>query len=121
MHTHATNTCLGNCAFVTNQAFMVNVFFAIFIQAVRFSEKSDPSHYVPGYVWLIHGWYKRFWWTAEVAHDDFVDCTDEQLEELLKNSIAILQIPTSHNTTAPTDVVLVCSCLFYSTYMYVTV
>jgi gamma-aminobutyric acid type B receptor len=78
----------------------------VLCQAVKLGEES-PSHYVPGYVWLIHGWYKQFWWTAEVANDDVVDCTNKELEELLRNSIAILQIPTSQNFTAPTDVALV--------------
>jgi hypothetical protein len=76
-----------------------------FLQAVKLGEES-PSHYVPGYVWLIHGWYKQFWWTAEVANDHVVNCTNKELEKLLRNSIAILQIPTSQNFTAPTDVAL---------------
>ena len=77
-----------------------------FLQAVKLGEES-PSHYVPGYVWLIHGWYKQLWWTAEVANDHVVNCTNKELEKLLRNSIAILQIPTSQNFTAPTDVALV--------------
>ena len=51
------------------------------------------THYVPGYVWILHGWYKQRWWRSEVGNDDAMDCTDEQLEMLLQNSISILQIP----------------------------
>lgn len=76
------------------------------IQAVKLGD-SDPSRYVAGYVWLIHGWYKQHWWTAEVAKDDVVDCTNEELEDLVKRSIAILQIPSADNFTSPTDVQLV--------------
>lgn len=65
-----------------------------------------------GYVWLIHGWYKQNWWKTEVANTD-VSCTDQQLETLVKRSIAILQVPTADNGTATTDVELVRSCLTY--------
>ena len=43
-----------------------------------------------------------------MANDDTVDCSDAQLETLLKRSISILQIPSADNLTAPTDVKLVC-------------
>ena len=72
-----------------------------------FKQGDSDSRYVSGFVWLIHGWYKLRWWTAEVAQDSEVDCTDDQLEQLLRRSLAILQIPTADNTTAPTDVELV--------------
>lgn len=77
----------------------------VLCQAVKLGD-SDPSRYVAGYVWLIHGWYKQHWWTAEVAKDDVVDCTNEELEDLVKRSIAILQIPSADNFTSPTDVQL---------------
>ena len=68
---------------------------------------SDSRHYTSGYVWILHGWYKQRWWTAEVANDATVNCTDKQLEDMLLNSISIVQIPSPEDRTAPTDVVLV--------------
>lgn len=82
------------------------------IQAAKLGN-SDITRYVSGYVWLIHGWYKQNWWKTKVAKADTVSCTDQQLEALVKRSIAILQVPTADNDTATTDVELVRSCLTY--------
>ena len=87
--------------------YMYNVCTCISDLMQAFKQGDSDSRYVSGFVWLIHGWYKLRWWTAEVAQDSEVDCTDDQLEQLLKRSLAILQIPTADNTTAPTDVELV--------------
>lgn len=76
------------------------------LQAVKLGT-SDPSRYVPGYVWITHGWYKTDWWTAKVAGDDVVTCLDPELETLVRRSIAVLQIPTAENETAATDLPLV--------------
>lgn len=59
-----------------------------------------------GFVWLIHGWYKQHWWKTGVVSND-TNCTDQEIEAQVKRSIAILQIPTSDNVTATTDVGLV--------------
>ena len=80
------------------------------IKAVKLSASDDASRYVPGYVWILHGWYKQRWWTAD---NDTVECTNERLEVLLRNSISILQIPAADNVTAPTDVELVSSVLVH--------
>lgn len=58
-------------------------------------------------MWLIHGWYKQNWWKTKAAKTDTESCTDQQVEALLKRSIAILQIPTAENVTATTNVELV--------------
>lgn len=79
------------------------------IQAAKLGN-SDKRRYVSGYVWLIHGWYKQSWWKTEETNDDAIGCTNEQLEALVKRSIAILQVPTADNVTATTDVELVSSC-----------
>lgn len=42
-----------------------------------------------------------------MAGDDVVTCADDELETLVRRSIAILQIPTAKNETAATDLPLV--------------
>ena len=44
---------------------------------------------------------------ADVAQDNEVNCTDDELERLLERTIAIQQFPTADNKSAPTNVSLV--------------
>ena len=69
--------------------------------------EEDPTHYYHGYIWITLGWYHKQWWMAEVARDNEVNCTDDELERLLERTIAIQQFPTADNKSAPTNVSLV--------------
>ena len=69
--------------------------------------EEDPTHYYHGYIWITLGWYHKQCWMAEVARDNEVNCTDDELERLLERTIAIQQFPTADNMSAPTNVSLV--------------
>lgn len=68
----------------------------------------NPEFVYDKYVWITLGWYRDDWWKAERQGDDVVtNCTDEDVEQFLPNSIAIIQANTAENTTGETNVDLV--------------
>lgn len=56
------------------------------------------------YVWITLGWYGEEWWTLS---NDSVNCTDQDVEQFLPNTIALFHANTADNESAPTDVLLV--------------
>ncbi len=57
------------------------------------------------YAWITLGWYGEEWWTLT---NDSANCTDQDVEQFLPNTIAVLQANMAANDSAPTDVLLVC-------------
>ena len=58
------------------------------IKAAIKQEDSDPQFYIPGYVWITHGWYQDKWWTEDIA-GKLPNCNDTLLEPLINNTIGI--------------------------------
>ena len=61
----------------------------------------------PNYMWLTHSWYKTKWWAESINQPEPMICSDDQLESLLRGTIAIDLFPSVSDSTAPTDVGLV--------------
>ncbi len=60
------------------------------------------------YVWITLGWYGDEWWRVERLTNDTLDCTDQDVEQFLPNTLAVIQANTAINESSPTNVVLVC-------------
>lgn len=84
--------------------------------------KALRSHGIDGYpryVWITYAWYREEWWTSAI-NDEPIRCSEDELVQLLRLSIAIEIVPVSGDPNAKTDVGLVScsvSCLdLISTY-----
>lgn len=60
----------------------------------------------PRYVWITYSWYQSKWWTSKVNSDP-VECDEEELTQLLKQSLSVGSIPVPSDPNAITDVRLV--------------
>ena len=67
----------------------------------------NPEHHYPGYVWITLGWYRDDWWRETATSDDDIQCSDEDLEPLIRNALSIQLGNTTMNTSVPTDVGMV--------------
>ena len=60
----------------------------------------------PRYVWITYAWYQDRWWTSDV-NDEQISCGEDEIVQLLKQSIAIEVVPVSDDPEQATDVGLV--------------
>ena len=44
----------------------------------------------PHYAWIIYSFYPERWWREEVAKEHLDECTDEELEDFLHDSRALI-------------------------------
>ena len=57
----------------------------------------------PRYVWITYAWYQDEWWTSAVNNEP-IECSDDELAQLLRQSLAIEVIPVPENPAAETNV-----------------
>ena len=57
-------------------------------------------------MWITYAWYREEWWTSAI-NDEPIRCSEDELVQLLRLSIAIEIVPVSDNPDANTDVGLV--------------
>ena len=60
----------------------------------------------PRYVWITYAWYRDEWWTSAV-NDEPIRCSEDELVQLLRLSLAIEIVPVPDDPNAVTDVNLV--------------
>lgn len=60
----------------------------------------------PQYVWITYAWYQDQWWTSAVNNDP-IRCSEDELVQLLRLSLAIEIVPVPDDLDAQTDVGLV--------------
>lgn len=78
----------------------------VIFQAARAlrEDKSSPEFKYERYVWITLGWYGEEWWTLT---NNTANCTNQDVEQFLPNTIAVLQANMARNDSATTDVQLV--------------
>ena len=64
----------------------------------------------PRYVFMTYAWYSNYWW---VPQGD-VDCTVENMEQVLERSPAILSDPGILNSSEIVDAGIVCILIQFS-------
>lgn len=60
----------------------------------------------PRYVWITYAWYQDQWWTSGVNNEP-IRCSEDELVQLLRLSLAIEIVPVPDDPSAQTDVGLV--------------
>jgi hypothetical protein len=60
----------------------------------------------PRYVWITYAWYQDLWWTSAVNNEP-IQCSEDDLVEQLRLSIAIEIIPIPDDPNTQTSVGLV--------------
>ena len=73
----------------------------------------------PNYAWIFYGLYPSRWWTEAVSRLPLEDCTDEELEQFLVDSRAIMAhiVPEPDDLDSPSSAgivskpMCVCFCL----------
>ena len=60
----------------------------------------------PCYVWITYAWYQEEWWTS-AGSDDLIRCSEDELVQQLRLSLAVQIVPVPDNPNAQTDVGLV--------------
>ncbi|XP_064382160.1 gamma-aminobutyric acid type B receptor subunit 1-like [Halichondria panicea] len=56
------------------------------------------------YVWITLGWYGNEWWRVERLMNDTLNCTNQDVEQFLPNTLAVIQANTAINESSPTNV-----------------
>ena len=74
-----------------------------------YNHRTSPNaeHHYPGYVWITLGWYRDDWWRESVARDDQTQCSDEDLEPLIRNTFSIQLGNATVDRSTTTDVGIV--------------
>ena len=64
----------------------------------------------PNYAWIISSTYPEKWWTEAVAKERLEECSDQELEEFLLKSHALIihLVPEPDDWNRPTAAGLVC-------------
>lgn len=57
----------------------------------------------PRYVWITYAWYEDKWWTSDV-HNDPIDCDENELAQMLRQSLSVEVVPVPDDYDAETDV-----------------
>ena len=57
----------------------------------------------PRYVWITYAWYQDQWWTSAVNGDP-IRCSDDELSQLLVQSLAIEVLPVADDPDDKTKV-----------------
>lgn len=88
---------------------MITKYLIIRVLSIKF--QATKAHNIAGYpryVWITYAWYQEGWWTSAVNDcDDPIRCSEDELVQLLRLSLAIQIVPVSDNPSAQTDVGLV--------------
>lgn len=50
----------------------------------------------PEYAWIANDWYNDEWWTAAES-DEFVNCTDGELQQFVEHFIYLNSLPTAQD------------------------
>lgn len=61
------------------------------------AHKLDMTY--PRYVYITYGWYANYWW---VPKED-INCTVQEMEEVLDNSLAMFAYPRIQNSSEVID------------------
>ena len=61
----------------------------------------------PRYVWITYAWYQEEWWMSAVSDDLQIRCSEDELVQQLRLSLAVQIVPVPDNPNAQTDVGLV--------------
>ena len=64
----------------------------------------------PHYAWILYSFYPDKWWTEEVAKEHLEECSDQELEDFLLKSHALIihLVPEPDDWNRPTAAGLVC-------------
>ena len=62
----------------------------MFIVAENALQASKRNLVYPNYAWIIYTIYPDKWWTEKVAEERLEECSDQELEEFLLRSRALL-------------------------------
>ena len=54
------------------------------------NQASKRGYTYPHYGWIVFGWYTDKWWTEESAGEHIDECTDQEIEEFLEQSRALV-------------------------------
>lgn len=57
----------------------------------------------PRYVWITYAWYEDKWWTSEVDNEP-INCDDDELAQMLRQSLSVEVLPVPDDPHAETNV-----------------
>ena len=57
----------------------------------------------PQYVWIAYAWYEDEWWTSDINNDP-ISCDENELAQMLRQSLSVEIVPVPDDPNAETDV-----------------
>ena len=65
--------------------------------------RTDKLVGYPRYVWITYAWYEDEWWTSD-ENSEPIDCDENELAQMLRQSLAVEVVPVPDDRDAETDV-----------------